>query len=401
MDNSMIENIAKKVNVSADIMRQKAEAILAEQGGAWKNAGKSDDDCNVLALRVAARQLTTEQAALSRSGAVTYEGMFVSVPRSKEWGKILYNKMSNQLRVASEDVRQSFVDNGTVVLFEDNHDGSFTRHSKQDYFGAETADVTELPRHTQRLDDNTHFYVVWDKSNKTFPSGDANFKYGRPRPQDERERTMLFLGRPTGDNSDLKLITVKATQAAADVQYPTFVPCTFAMRPNASGTVAYVKPKVSVFTPNQSVASIFDAAPVEYDGKIITGGIAQKVFGLENTISGLDQLGSYYDMFNGKDGWWDRSLIVVGEVIHIDPRDNGGYVLMVSDVDIMSSAEGVEIYVPSEQDDRVDFAVGTKVLMVGQAWRTKEGEDRMSVNGWYAFDTIAPVNVEDDAGWDE
>ena len=96
MDNSMIDNIARKVNVSADIMRQKAEAILAEQGGAWKNAGKSDDDCNVLALRVAARQLTTEQAALSRSGAVTYEGMFVSVPRSKEWGKILYNKMTNQ-----------------------------------------------------------------------------------------------------------------------------------------------------------------------------------------------------------------------------------------------------------------------------------------------------------------
>jgi len=397
----MIDNIAKKVNVSADIMRQKAEAILALQGGAWKNAGKSDDDCNVLALRVAARQLTTEQAALSRSGAVTYEGMFVSVPRSKEWGKILYNKMTNQLRVASEDVRQSFVDNGTVVLFEDNHDGSFTRHSKQDYFGSETADVTELPRHTQRLDDNTHFYVVWDKNNKTFPSGDANFKYGRPRPQDERERTMLFLGRVTGDNSDPKLITVKATQAAADVQYPTFTPCTFAMRPNAAGTVAYVKPKVSTFTASQSVASIFNTAPVIYEDGSIKGGVAYDVVGMENTLSGLSDLASYYDTFNGKDGWWDRSLIVVGEVIHIDPRDNGGYVLMVSDVDIMSSAEGVEIYVPSEQDDKVTFAVGTKVLMLGQAWRTKEGEDRLSVNGWYAFDEIAPVVAEDDSGWDE
>ena len=32
--------------------------------------------------------------------------------------------MKNQLGSASSEVRQTFVDNGSVVFFEDNHDGS-------------------------------------------------------------------------------------------------------------------------------------------------------------------------------------------------------------------------------------------------------------------------------------
>jgi len=394
MDDTMINNVAKTVNVAADTLRSKAESVLAEQGAAWKNAGKSDDDCGILALRVAARMISTENARLSRSGATKYEGMFISVPRPKEWGKILYNKMSGQLRAATEDVRNVLVESGAVVLFENNHDGTYTRHAREDFYGVETADVSELPRHTQKLDENTHFFVVWDKNNKTFPSGDANFKYGRPRPQDERERTMLFLGRKQGTTDEVKTLTVKATQKGADVQYPTFTTGTIALRPAANGTTAYAKDGVSVFESDAAVAGIFSADPLT---------LVPQIIGQENMISGLDKLGQYYDTHNGNDGWWDRTLATVAEVIHIDPRDNGGYVLVCADLDIASTAATVDVYIPSEQDSLVDFAVGTKVLLHGQAWRTKEGEDRMSISGWYAFDKIAVMDevVSTNDGWDE
>ena len=32
--------------------------MSSEQGAAWKNAGRSDDDCFILALRVAGRNIT-------------------------------------------------------------------------------------------------------------------------------------------------------------------------------------------------------------------------------------------------------------------------------------------------------------------------------------------------------
>ena len=284
MDDTMINNVAKTVNVAADTLRSKAESVLTEQGAAWKNAGKSDDDCGILALRVAARMISTENARLSRSGATKYEGMFISVPRPKEWGKILYNKMSGQLRAATEDVRNVLVESGAVVLFENNHDGSYTRHAREDFYGVETADVSELPRHTQKLDENTHFFVVWDKNNKTFPSGDANFKYGRPRPQDERERTMLFLGRKQGTTDEVKTLTVKATQKGADVQYPTFTTGTIALRPAANGTTAYAKDGVSVFESDASLSSILSAEPLT---------LVPQIIGHENMISGLDKLGQY------------------------------------------------------------------------------------------------------------
>ena len=52
----------------------------------------------------------------------------------------------------------------------------------------------------------------------------------------------------------------------------------------------------------------------------------------------------------------------------------------------------------------IDFAVGTKVLVIGQPWKTREDEYRLSINGWWAFDAIAPMadlpaDAQDD-GWD-
>ena len=392
MSDDMLNNIAKTLNVAPQMVQERADAVLAEQGAAWKNAGRSDEDCFILALRVAGRNITTENARMRRAGADTYEGMFISVPRPKEWGKILYNKMKNQMISATSDVRMALVNSGAVVLFENNHDGSYTRLAAEMFgFGTES-EVSSLPKHTMQLDANTHFYVVWDKNNATFPSGDANFKYGAARPQDERERTSLFYGRPQGATGEPQVFTVSGNGQAADRQFPTFTPLTIPLKTGKNNR-CYMNLDVSVPTINTDLVSMFSGSPVD---------MLPAIIGDENMLPNLGALGAYYDNFNGKDGWWDRTCATVAEVIHIDPRDNGGSILVCGDVDITSMAGTIDVYC----DDIPSFGVGTKLLLHGQAWRSREGEDRMSVNGWWAFDEVAQMvspDFSDDnsaEGWD-
>jgi len=395
IDEKVIERTAKTLNTDVATLKARTDEVLASQGAAWKNAGKSDDDCYALAIKVAGSKIRNSNARLARSGASKMEGMFVSVPRPKEWGKILYNKMKNQLMNATEEVRMTFVDNGAVVLYTDNADGTYTRYAHEDYFGQDTSSVSELPNNSMQLDGITHFYCVWDKTNKTFPSGDANFKYGNARPQDERERTSLFFGRVEGTNNDWSAFSVTAQGGAADIQYPTFTPLTMALRLGKDGKRAYVKADMAEVTLDASKADLFPTDPK---------GLMAEHLGEENMLSSLEDLRTYYDTFNGKDGWWDRILGVVTEVIHIDPRDNGGYTLVCADLDINSTAPVLEVYVGASDAHRVDFAVGTKTLLVGQTWRTRDtDEQRMSVNGWWPFDEVEPMAetpATDGDGWD-
>ena len=392
MTEDMLEKVAKTVGVSPDTLRERAGEVFEAQSAAWLNAGKTGEEASVLALRVAARQIANEQAKLRRSGATLYEGMFVHVPKAKEWGKILYNKMQGQLTNATDEVKNTLIDAGRIVLFEDNHDGSFTRYAREDFFGASESEVSDLPRGTQKLDESTHYYIVWDSNNPTFPSGDKNFKYGAARPHDERERTSLFFGRPQGSNGEWSPIVIKGSGNSADVQFPTFTTGTIGVRPSRDGATGYLT-RVSEFTEDENLTSMFSSPPLELMQEFLP----------DDFLPALSNLGEYYDNYYGKDGWWDRICGVVAEVIHIDPRDNGGFIMVCSDPDIMSMAEPLDVYVPASQSHLVDFAVGTKVLLTGQAWRTREGDDRMSVNGWWAFDKIAPIvaspDVEDE-GWD-
>ena len=398
IDDKIIERTAKTLNVSVDALKARTDEVLAEQGQAWTHAGKSEADAYALALKVAGSKIRNENMRLSRSGASKIEGMFISVPRPKEWGKILYNKMKGQLINATEEVRQTFVDRGDVVLFTREEDGTYTRYAAEKYFGSDTETVTELPRHTMMLDGSTHFYCVWDKNNATFPSGDRNFKYGTARPQDERERKSLFLGRMVGSNDDPSLITVTAQMTGADTQFPTFTPGSLAVRMGRDGTKGYLKNDMLDYTADAEVANIFSAPPVTGDG----GGLITELLGSENILSSLDDLRAYYDTFNGKEGWWDRQLAVVAEVIHIDPRDNGAYTLVCADLDVTSSAPVVEVWV----NEDVDFAVGSKILLVGQTWRTRDtDEQRLSVNGWWVFDEVEALTPTtqttiDGDGWD-
>ena len=396
IDEKVIERTAKTLNTDVATLKAMTDKVLAEQGSAWASAGKSEADAYALALKVAGSKIRNANARLARSGASKMEGMFVSVPRPKEWGKILYNKMKNQLMNASEEVRMTFVDNGTVVLYTDNADGTFTRYAREDFYGEDTSTVSELPSNAMQLDGITHFYCVWDKNNKTFPSGDANFKFGAPRPQNERERTSLFFGRQEGQDG-WKAMTVTAQGNSADIQFPTFTPLTMALRLGKDGTKAYVKADMADYTIDPSKADIFESDPK---------GLMASYLGEENMVASLDDLRTYYDTFNGSDGWWDRILGVVAEVIHIDPRDNGGFTLVCADLDITSSAPVVEVYVGASDAHRIDFAVGTKILLVGQTWRTRDtDEQRLSVNGWWPFDEVEAMTETTQAtleadGWD-
>lgn len=391
IEDKVIERIAKTLNTDVATLKAKTQEVLDAQGSAWENAGKSEEDSYALALKVAGSKIRNANARLARSGASKVAGMFVSVPRPKEWGKILYNKMKNQLMSATEELRMTFVDNGTVVLYTDNADGTYTRYSREDFFGEDVSSVTELPKHTMQLDGITHFYCVWDKNNATFPSGDRNFKFGNARPQDERERTSLFFGKVEGSTDSWKPISVTAQSAAADIQFPTFTPLTMALKMGRDGTRAYVKADMADVTLDATQADLFPAPPITNEGT----GLMADYLGEENMLPTLESLRGYYDTFNGKDGWWDRMLGVIAEVIHIDPRDNGGYTLVCADLDITSTAPVVEVYVGSTDAHRVDFAVGTKILLVGQTWRTRDtDEQRISVNGWWPFDEVAAMEID-------
>lgn len=394
----MMKNVATNVGVDVSVLKARMESVLEEQGSAWRNAGKNDEECRVFALRVSARQIASESAKLKRSGAESLKGMFISVPRYKDWGQLLYRKMDNTLKMASEDVRESLVTQGKVVIFSDNYDGTYSRainpslRNKVAFEADYDEDsVTELPKNIKQLDESTYYYIVWDNKSPTFPSGDANFKYGSARPTKELERTMLFA---TADGP----VTIKASGSVAEDAPPTFVPCTYAVRMGRNG-VGYAKAGVSVFKRDDSLASEFPLPPFRSED----GGLMGSMLG-DDLLKNLDAVGPFYEANHGTDGWWDRLIGVLTEVISIEPRDNGGFNLVVADLDITSMAPVVDIYIPASQESMIDFAVGTKVLVIGQPWKTQDDEYRLSVNGWWAFDAIAPmadVPVDSvDDGWD-
>ena len=403
MAGDMITNLATSLNTTVENLSEVAAGILEDKGADWVRAGHDEEACNILSVRVAAQMIGRSNAQMSRSGATRFEGMFISVPRPKEWGKILYNKMKNQLESLPVEATDTLVSEGSVVIFNSNGDGTYQRRGSGAFFnggeGIDEATVSELPRHTVTLSDGlTSFYVVWDKNNPTYPSGDANFKYGKARPQDERERTCLFIGRKEGTSDTPTLLSVKAEGKAADALYPpTFVAGTIALKTGRNPAVAYaVRNGLSVFNEDSTKQERVSAPALDLITELLG----------DDFLGNFDALEPFLNENQGTDGWYDRNIAVVGEVIHMDPRDNGGCVLIVSDLDITSLAPPQEVFVSGVHADKVEFAIGTKVMLFGQVWRTREDDIRLTVNGWYAHDVIPVVNgddvtLDDTERWDE
>jgi len=403
----MIEKVAGQIKTTVEALSAKADLLLAQEGAGWEAAGKNEEQRKVLALRVAARQISSEKAKLTRSGATLFEGMFASVPREKDWAKMAYNKMKNTLATMDESGRLALVEQGAIVLYENNHDGTYTRHSnpslmaKQTFEeGSTSADITSLPPRQMDLDANTSFSLIWDKNNMTFANGNANFKYGSNRPLEELDRTCLFLGRKQGTNDDPEMIEVRLSGEQAKIQFPTFVCGTIGLKPAAKAGLCYGS-KATAFTADDSVMDIFSAPPLMLDDDGSPVGLVADWLG-NNLKPSIESCGKAYAELDQK-AKWNTLFGTIVEVVHIDPRENGGFIVSLGDTDIMSEAEVVSLYVPADQEGEVDFGVGSELLIVGSPWITREEELRFMVNSWWCVNRIAPMadtETVDGDGWD-
>ncbi len=402
----MIEKVAGQIKTTVEALSAKADLLLAQEGAGWEAAGKNEEQRKVLALRVAARQISSEKAKLTRSGATLFEGMFVSVPREKDWAKMAYNKMKNTLSALDEAGRLALVEQGSVVLYENNHDGSFTRHTnpslmaKQSFEeGMQSSDIDSLPPRHMALDANTSFSLVWDKNNMTFANGNANFKYGSNRPLEELDRTCLFMGRKEGTTGEPEIIEVRLSGEQAKIQFPTFVCGKIGLKPAAKVGLCYGS-KATVFTADESVMDIFSAPPFALDDNGSPFGVVADWLG-NNLKSSIEACGKAYAELDQK-AKWNTVFGTIVEVVHIDPRENGGFIVTLGDTDIMSEAEVVSLYVPADQEGEVDFGVGSELLIVGSPWITREEELRFMVNSWWCANRIAPLadTDADGDGWD-
>lgn len=404
----MLNKVAAQVKTDKDTLAAKADLVLSQEGASWETAGKNEEQRKTLALRVAARQLVAEKAKLSRSGATLYEGMFVNVPREKDWAKMAYNKTKNTLAGLDSDGRLALVSQGAVVLYENNHDGTWTRHANPSLLNRQpfeedvsSTEITSVPPRSMELDANTLFSLIWDKDNMHFANGNPNFKYGANRPLEEPDRSCLFIGRKAGSNDEPLIHSFRFNGALAKESWPTFTTGTIGMKPANRDDMAYGT-KATVFTPDANLTSIFSAPPLYVDDAALPQGMVVDWLG-DNLCESLSQCHTAYAALDDK-AKWDTTFGSVVEVVHIDPRDNGGFIITLGDMDIMSDAAPVELYVSAKEEGEVDFGVGSELLIVGSPWVSREGENRFMVNGWWCMNAIAPLADTDFAGdgdgWD-
>jgi hypothetical protein len=201
----------------------------------------------------------------------------------------------------------------------------------------------------------------------------------------------MFFGQEAGTGK-LKLYNFRFTGALAEQDIPTFTTGRIAMRPSKTDT-CYGKAGVSVFSTDASLQSLFSDAP-----DTLIGSLSQiTVLG-----EGLQQIASHVETLSDKERW-DALVAVMVEVVHIDPRDNGGYIITVGDLDIMSTAGTVDIYVPATQEALVDFSVGSTLMVVGQPYISRDDEAKMVTTGWWCAESLAGAVVQEgdaDGGWD-
>jgi hypothetical protein len=165
------------------------------------------------------------------------------------------------------------------------------------------------------------------------------------------------------------------------------------MRPARQGEVAYGKAGISIFNRDDSVQSIFSDAP-----DALVAGLDQ----FATLEGGLQDIEAYVGTLDDKQRW-DALSAVICEAVHIDPRDNGGFIITVGDLDIMSTAGTVDIYVPHTQSSLVDFSVGSTLMVVGSPYISRDGEGKLAVTGWWCAESLSastPSESDEEGGWD-
>ena len=254
------------------------------------------------------------------------------------------------------------------------------------------------PRHVA-LDANTSFSLVWDKASTHFANGNENFKYGANRPLEEPDRSCLFLGRKAGTNDEPSILDVRFNGALAKTSWPTFLTGTIGLKPANREGMAYGT-KVTEFIADPQLSEIFSAPPLALDDDGSPYGLVADWLG-ETLMSSLDKCHEAYAELDTK-AQWNTTFGTIVEVVHIDPREKGGFVLTVADADIMSESPPIEVYVGASEENTVDFGVGSELVIIGAPWVTRDGEMRFMTSGWWCYNAVKPLADTDggDDGWD-
>lgn len=398
VDTTILERVAKNVGCTVDVLMNKYETVLGANKANLEASGLEMSDIEMKCLRMSAAELRVITARLARSGCENIEGMFVSVPRTKDIAARQYENMKTQLRSLDEGARQALVAQGVCALFLiDDVNGGYryvhnpSLESKQPFEVAQAEKhMTDLPKAAMDLEDGTgSFVLIADKSAPSWPSGSPNYRYGRYRAQSEPMRDCIFLGR-SADNQTIRPIKVRFNGEDAKTIHPTFITGTLPVKLNKNNdTIAYTKSGVSVFSADDSLVSIFEAPPLDENGQGLLTDIA-------SPLKGLAQIEDWLGELSDKEKW-EALCVVPLEVAHIDPRDAGGYIITLADLDITSPIAPIDLWVSKEEESKVDFAVGSIVIAVGGGWIGKDdGMPRMSVSGWWVMDSVEGVHIADD-----
>ena len=383
----MYERVAKNVGCSVAELVSRHTRTMTANTPALEASGVSAEDIKTKTLRMAAAEMRAEKAKLSRSGCTMLEGMFISSPRYKDWGKTFYNKYSTLLGTLGGEGRNALVSQGLVTLYLNDdleggykvfHNSSLT--NKQVFEeGVAEMHTNTLPKQATKIEDGTGYFVcIENKSSPTYPSGSPNYNYGKARSTEDLERTCLFLGRKVGDKG-LVVMPMKFKGDLAKVNYPTFMPLRIPANVSKNG-VAYTKAGVSMYTLDNSVEDIFEKPPMTPTGE---GLIADNM----KVLKGLDDIEEYVGTLSDKEKWTAICSVVM-EVAHIDPRENGGAIITLSDMDLMSSSPPLDLYVNAEEDMKLDFGVGSILAVVGQPYVGREGDGRLALTGWWTIETV-------------
>ena len=383
----MYERVAKNVGCSLSELEARHKRVMDSQGKALEAGGLSADEISTKTLRMAAAEMRSEKAKLARSGCSMLEGMFLSTPRYKDWGKVFYNKYATLLESLGGEGRKALVSQGLVTLYLVDdleggykvlHNPSLTNKTSFEE-GVAEMHTENLPKQSTRINDGTGYFVcIENKSSPTYPSGSPNYAYGKARATQDLERTCLFLGRKVGDKG-VSLIPMKFRGDLAKVNYPTFSPLRIPANLSKNGT-AYAKAGVSIYTLDDSVQGIFSQPPLTSEG---TGLIPDNM----KVLKGLEDIEEFVGSLSDKEKW-DALCAVVLEVAHIDPREKGGAIITLADLDLVSSAPPIDLYVNMEEDSKLDFGVGSLLVVVGQPYVGREGDGRLATTGWWCVENL-------------
>lgn len=403
VDEKIIERVAKNVGCTTEALLAKHNSVMSANKANLEANGLSAEDIEMKCLRMSAAELRVVSARLARSGCENISGMFVSVPRTKDIAARQYENMKTNLMGLDEEARTALVAQGVCALFlNDDMNGGYryvhnpSLESKQPFeIASAEKHVSELPKHAKDINDGTGYFVlIADKSSPTWPSGSPNYRYGRYRAQSEPMRDCVFLGN-SADNKTIRPIKVRFNGEDALAIHPTFVTGTLPVKLGKNGDIGYTKSKVSVFSPDETLISMFDSAPFDEKGEGLLAdmGVA--------SLTGLADLETWLGSLSDKEKW-DALCAVPLEVAHIDPREKGGYIITLADLDITSPIPPIDLWVSKEEESKVDFAVGSLVVACGGGWIGKDdGMPRMSINGWWVMDSVEGLDITEEEGAEE